>query len=91
MPNKSDELTVSQVIGITAISQYQLLDFNSTENSTSYLADGTKIATNSNGQLCQVAYSSGTTVRRHNKYVLVQTSANGFWFGDSAGIWYPID
>lgn len=91
MPNKSDQLTVSQFIGATAISRYQLADFNCAETSTSVLADGTKIATNSDGQLCQVAYSSGTTVRRHQKYVLVQTSTDGFWFGDRGGIWYPID
>lgn len=71
------------------INKYELTDFSST-NSTR-LTDGSVLELNAHGQVTQIEYAGGATVRRHRDYVLVRSNNSSLWFGDSNGRWYPFD
>jgi hypothetical protein len=73
----------------TAIAQYEISDFKGSESTR--LMDGTRMLMNSDGRVTQIEYASGATVRRHVNYVMVRSNNSSYWFGDSAGRWYPLD
>ncbi|HEY9677808.1 MAG TPA: hypothetical protein V6C76_07350 [Drouetiella sp.] len=59
--------------------------------STSTLCDGTIIDTDTNGQIVQAVYASGTKVKRNIDYCMVQSADLGYWIGDKQGRWFPLD
>jgi len=84
--------SVSQLPGSSsAICQYKLSDFSLKDISTASLPDGTMIATNSAGQMSQIQYSTGISIRRYAEFVLVKTANCGYMFGSNNGCWFPID
>jgi len=79
--------SATTILTIAAYLHYELIGADEVVSSF----DGNKVGVDAQGKINKVEYSDGSIVCRHESYVLVQSAANGFWFGDKLGHWFAID
>jgi hypothetical protein len=87
--NMQMNLTAAAAISTTSapVLHYEMISDNDIVGSF----EGNKVGVDTQGKIDKLQYADGSSVRRHDGYVIVQSCSAGFWFGDNQGRWFAID